>query len=224
MKRSLMLGSAVAMLLMAVGNAHAQQARDTVQITIQGTLTSVYVDSALIRTVWHIGDTIQFQASAVDSAGDPVSATFQWSSSDTTKLRFLDPQSGIAVAVGKTMGSGGVYVYVLAQQVDTVVLGFFRPDQDPPGTIHYASITYQGSGQIVPIDSLIMAVGSKAQLCAYFMYGGDVVSMSQKPPGRQQCPIIGAPVPATALALAHWPRYYRTWVDYGDVRRMLRGL
>lgn len=219
MKRYGMILLAVLALIVGAGGngVRAQQANDSVAIKIQGMLNRVHIDSIWANAGhWHVGDTIHFLASATDADGDPVDAIFTWTTSDSTVLKFPDASKGDAIALAK---SQGVVIYVLAQQVDNTIIGYFRPGIDSAGSFTPLFVDHRLVTDTSGIH--LTAINQTAQLCGYLTYQGTLVAMNQADPGQQQCPYaFGGPEPVSALVMAHFGEQPK-WLYYAPLRSFL---
>jgi len=150
-----------------------------VKVQLQGLIAAVMVDS--VRGPKKPGDTVQFHAQAVDSAGDPVQALYFWTSQDTATMRMIDVmgQAPRGLILRKLRGVDWVYAKVHAVETDTALVGFLKPGDTAP--------TW-GS----PSNPYPMAVGEQAQACLYVMYQGQEVFQSQG--AYVSCPLISSPV------------------------------
>ncbi len=165
---------------LAPSSLRAQQARDTVEVTIQGTLATVKIDT--IPRILHVGDSVQFTAHAVDSDGAPVTAVLAWASSDSTVLR-IGSSSGLAVVLKKPAPGVVVYVWVLATQVDSLALTWYNTSAGP------SSATVVTSSSPIPMT----VGGPSVMLCAYLLFRGAVVAQSS---GSAAYPCGAGPWPA----------------------------
>jgi len=194
MKRLLL--AMVAALVLAVPAA-GQTATDTVTITIEGNLVAVTLD-VLSNGPYHVGDTVQVVAHPQDSAGDPVSAILTWGASDTTAV-LIEPDALGAklILLKKTVGQGGgdVQIWVVAQQVNQVVSGWF-PDSHP--------------GEIIwqfPVG--LTSINESATICTYWLYNGYVVQQTDGSTAGA-CPFEFLPIPIEQRAsLPVQPRLLR---------------
>jgi len=202
------------MLMCLAPPVQAQTVSDTASVEIQGALERVAIDSLYARGPWQVGDTIHFRATAFDADGDTVMAMLTWASSDTLTLKFIDPAAGTAVALRKARGNEAVRIYVMAQEVDAVRVGWFNVT-DGPGTMHWDK------------DVQLTAIGEQAQLCGYLLYQGRVVAQNQAPPPGAQCPYaFGGPVPLEQQVNNYeerWrPLFPDQWLMYGFKQLMDR--
>lgn len=156
--------TAVILVLGLTVPARAQVA-DTIQVTIQGDLAEVVLTSELV-TPPRIGDTIIFQAQAVDSEGDPVAVVFTWASEDSTALRIETMENG--QARGIAIRKATVRVWVMAEPVEDMLLASFRDGELVWGEGH-------------------LQEGETIFFCAYLVRGAELVAQSEPPP---TCPSV----------------------------------
>lgn len=145
----------------------AQQVADTLTVTVEGDLA---VAEIVYEGTPRIGDTIQFVGEAYDSEGDPVTATLTWATSDST-IMSIDASSGEAVVHAK----GTVSIYLLAELVQSLALGAFRPEDgpttitfpDPPHWDLHEGESLQMCGYLLSPEGLLVAqsAGSPGSLC-----------------------------------------------------------
>lgn len=194
----------------AGGDASAQQATDSVAIKIQGPLVAAHIDSIWTDTGhWRVGDTIHFHAATLDVDGDSVDAIFTWTTSDSSVLKFPDSSKGDAVILAK---SRRVVIYVLAQQVDNIIIGYFRPGIDSAGSLTVLFVAHRLLTDTSGIH--LTALNQTAQICAYLTYQGTLVAMNQADPGHQQCPYaFGGPDPLPMIAQARFPNHRWLWYN-----------
>lgn len=169
------------------GNVRAQTAVDTVWVTVEGPLATTTITTVERRL--QLGDTIQFVAVAQDLEGDPVTAVFTWASSDPTSV-LIDPETGIALAIGKSQQPVGISV--LTEQVSELFLASFRDgalNWSGNDTIYCA--TNEANECIEPRPTL--------QYCAYLV-NRDHRLVAQSP-GPPTCPLAvpPAPVPSNSV-------------------------
>lgn len=181
------------------GSVSAQTVTDTIPILIiQGQLASV--QAASVTGPFRVGDTIQFQAQAYDTQGDPVDAVYTWRQESTDSTNTIINQNDPAIQIDATTGVGvflrklypgeTLNVIVAAQQVDQLTLGWFRPAEGA-GAIAFGDANVQcdfidGTTTCVqPVD---------VQYCAYLLYRGSLVAQSASQPPIDACPFaFGAP-------------------------------
>ena len=174
-KVALALAVLAAALLSFAGAATAQVVQsDTVYIVIEGTLATVELD-VLTQAPYRVGDTIQIVARTMDADGDQVSAVLTWQATDPSAVDIIpDPQGARIVPLRKLVN--GVGIWVLAQQSDEVVTGWFLDGEDP------STMTFE-----MPVQ--LTAFQQTAVLCTYWLYRGYTVQQTGG------CPFPFLPLP-----------------------------
>lgn len=157
--------------------AAGQTLTDSVTVIIEGRAAT----AAIVAVgVLNPGDTIDFEVTVLDVDGDPVTQYLAtWASADTTVLRFIDADRGIAVAIDKA--PGGVTVVVVVEPFDQQVTGAFPSGQ--PELFRWVSDRLGGHVPAELTGSL-----SVWQLCTYLVRAGTVVAQSMGSP-LDPCPV-----------------------------------
>jgi hypothetical protein len=157
-------------------DAQTTRVGDTITITIRGDLDRVHAFDIEGR----IGDTLQLRAVALDSEGDTITTgiIWTWASSDSSVVRILDHEKGIAVGLKK----GTVQGFVLATVFDLIAVGWLHPDgrmEWDHGYVREAA-DVQGCGYLLRNGEL---VGTNKEACLSFVPLALRARMAQLSPG-----------------------------------------
>lgn len=180
------LSALVALLVAVAAPVEAQVAVDSVQVQIYAA-GDIVVTIAPRSFTGMVGDTVRFQATAIDApTGDTIPVILNWSTNNPDAVD-LDPMTGEAVFLSR----GRHIIRVEVERAGGIVLFQIQ------------------AGSVVPIpeDGIVMRVGEERQLCAYVLNGeGTIVGRSST-----VCP-FPADSPAWAFT---WPRLFERRHLYG---------